>query len=208
MTGARPTLAFALAGVLACGGGRAAAVTEAWPEEDEIAPRPFGLRGQPIMELPSFGTYAWVNASRMFSQISPEEDLWSVAPETEEMRDHLSAAIRAHGWRLAVPDSAEYLFAAVELIRASDALVVRDDARDVISQQWRCARLPQAERPACQQTPSRRRVRDRAVVWRPYVGFAIVRTKDRATRWWVVEGWERNEIVRSTLELLLAADRE
>lgn len=202
---------LALVGALGCGGGGASPETESRPERRIASALPVGRPGPTIEALPSHATYAWVEASRLFLHVDAQDDQWSLGSRSEEVREHLSAAIRAHGWRLASPDSAQYLLTAVYARRTRENFAYVDDPRNLEVQSSQCAHLPQAQRSTCMEPPPPRyppRRERRPPVWHVYLGFAIARAEDGATRWWVFGAPQRNEIVRRTIELLAAGDRE
>jgi hypothetical protein len=162
--------------------------------------------------LPSGATYRWGLPSAHFAGTLPTDDSSAQAFEAQELRQSASDVLRMNGWREAEPgETAQFELAVAEFIRPAEWYATQADPR---------AQLPRPRpEPADPRTCRNRPMTDRAICVEPLprafapvqelqagtdsrIGFAIMRTADRATVWWIAP--RRIEIRRLTLELLEA----
>ncbi len=155
--------------------------------------------------LPSGATYRWGLPGAHFAGTLPGEDSASQAFAAQELRLAASEVLRLNGWREAgAGETAQFELAVAEYVRSSEWYETQADPRAQLPDPRTCENRPMTQRAICVEPLPR--------VFPPVqvlqtgtdsqFAFAIMRTADRATAWWIAP--RRIDIQRLTLELLHA----
>jgi hypothetical protein len=179
------------------------------------APRPLLLQHQaapPLRSLPPNATFSWVASNTVFAELSTRESEARPALILQ-LREDAAAVLRANGWRETTPDSADYRLALVRVERTGAQTVTRPDPRNERRPPPRCeggvTRHPTTcKDPAPPEYPPIRTVESYTT---RELGYAIVRAKDGASAWWVMQLADdeaKRFVERETLALLLTGEKE
>lgn len=167
------------------------------------------VRGAPVMtSLPPVSTYAFIDPSRYFHELTADEERSPTDPALESLRESVAAVLRGNGWRETTPDSAAYRIAVVYAERTEVRRTATPDPRGDIPPPRRCDLTRNA---MCREPPPPRYppIMTHTSYTDKTIGVVIERVGEVARRWWVMDGTDRaaseRYLSRQTLELLLAA---
>jgi hypothetical protein len=167
------------------------------------------VRDAPVLtSLPPVSTYAFIDPSRYFHELTAEEERSPTDPALESLRESVAAVLRGNGWREASADSAAYHIAVVYAERTAVRRTQAPDPRGDVPPPRTCdlTRNAMCREPRAPRYPpisTHTSYTDRTI------GAVIERVGGSERRWWVLDGTDRatseRYLSRQTLELLLAA---
>ena len=206
-------LALAMLGVSACGARREPA--PALAPEAPVRARTAALRGPlaaQLDHLPSVATFAWVVPSEVFRGVRPQDDSLAATAQFAALRASGEDVLRAHGWREVPSDSAQFRLAlVVQDSTAQQVVAVTPDPRSTREPEVVCTGAKGRNlRERCREVPPPRYPPRQTIAQHTVrrIGYAIVRTSDGASRWWILRersGAETAQHIKQwTLGLLLA----
>jgi hypothetical protein len=164
------------------------------------SPLPSGPTDRRLLDtLPPSALFRWADPRSVFSGLSESDVERAMSFDAHEQRRFLVAVLDASGWR-AVPDSAEFELVAAKSTRTLWRNVSTPDPRNEGYVDPCIGQLPQH----CRRPPR--------VVYPPRVTresttelrqlFAVVRLRDGATRWWIVQGENPGDVPVALLRML------
>lgn len=163
---------------------------------------------EPLTALPPVATYRWGAPGAHFAGTTAAEDSASARSDMYEIRMATTDVLRISGWREArAGEAAQFELAVINIERSAEWFEEERDPRELLPDPRACSNQPPARRAGCVDALPRRyppvQVLKRGLDTR--VAFAIMRTADSATAWWIAP--HRADIQRETLALLHAGAR-